>query len=75
MIQIGLNLTDKEKKKLDMFFPKIRFLYQPICLYNGIVAPKCLNNKDSLCITKYSTRPRHLYHRWDGKNAIKCLCG
>lgn len=65
----------EEKDKLDVFFPKIGNYYRAICLYNGIVAPKCPNNIDSLCSTEFEIRPRELYHEWDGKNAWKCLCG
>lgn len=60
---------------LDVFFPKINGFYRPICLYNGIVEEKCPNNRNSLCSSKYKELPKHLYHEFDGKNAIKCLCG
>jgi len=73
--QPDLDLTDAEKKELDVFFPKINFLYQAICLYNGVVAQLCPNNENSLCKTKHGSRPRNLYHKWDGKNAWKCVCG
>lgn len=66
--------------KLDIFFPEFidkngRRYYRSVCLYNGVVYPKCQNNENSLCMTRYFKRPRHLYHKWDGKNAVKCLCG
>ena len=73
--QPDFNLTKKERKKLDVFFPKINYTYQAICLYNGVVDELCPNNKNSLCKTKNASRPRYAYHRWDGKNAWKCLCG
>ncbi|MFW6173325.1 MAG: hypothetical protein ACOC5T_06225 [Elusimicrobiota bacterium] len=69
------NLTEREKDELDVYFPKIGEYYRAICLYNGDKADKCPNNKNSLCVVRYKERPRELYHKFDGKNAIKCLCG
>jgi len=61
--------------RLDVFFPEINGYYQAVCLYNGYLDMKCPNNKDSLCLTKLTARPREFYHEWDGKNAWKCPCG
>ncbi len=74
MKEIG-DLTEEEKDELDVYFPKINEYYRAVCLYNGDKAGKCPNNQNSLCSAKYKERPRELYHQWDGKNAIKCLCG
>ena len=46
-----------------------------ICLYNGLVAPLCPNNDDSLCREELLDYPRGFYHDFDGKNAWKCPCG
>lgn len=75
MKSIDFDLTNKEKKKLDVFFPKIGKYYQAICLYNGVIGDLCPNNDNSLCTTKLTKKPRDLYHKWDGKNVWKCLCG
>ena len=50
---------------------------RPKCLYNGIDNFKCSNNENSLCRTVYLTIESFmlLYHPFDGKNYIKCLCG
>lgn len=68
-------LSIKDKKRLDCFFPKINGMYRTICLYNGYLFPKCPNNENGLCMTNYLTYPYSLIHRFDGKNNIKCLCG
>ncbi len=75
MKSIDFDLTKEEKNKLDIFFPKVGKYYRAMCLYNGVIAPECPNNESNLCNTNYTEKPRHLYHRWDSKNAIKCLCG
>ena len=47
------------------------------CLYDGKNNPKCSNNENGLCITVYLTLKGFilLFHEFDGKNYIKCLCG
>ncbi len=47
------------------------------CLYDGIHSPKCPNNENGLCRTIYLTLEAFmlLFHKFDGKNYIKCLCG
>ena len=47
------------------------------CLYDGIHFEKCLNNDNSICNTVYFTLESFcsLFHEFDGKNYIKCLCG
>ena len=61
--------------ELDVFFPEVEGYYRAVCLYNGVVDKECPNNHNSLCSTKYIIRPESMYHPWDGRNAIKCLCG
>jgi hypothetical protein len=68
-------MSGKDKKYLDKFFVLKEGYYRPICLYDGIHYEKCPNNENGLCKTKYQSLPRHLYHDFDGKNAINCLCG
>lgn len=70
-----IDFNDKIMNELGVFFPKIDGFYRAICLYNGFVNDKCPNNRNSLCATKYIIKPETLYHLWEGKNAIKCLCG
>ena len=50
---------------------------RPKCLYDGIHNDKCPNNEDGRCRTVYLTLRAFmlLYHEFDGKNYIKCLCG
>lgn len=47
------------------------------CLYDGIHYEKCSNNQNGLCKTVYLSFKafKLLYHPFDGKNYIKCLCG
>jgi hypothetical protein len=47
------------------------------CLYDGVYFEKCPNNENGLCRTIYSTIESFmlLFHDFDGKNYIKCLCG
>ena len=47
------------------------------CLYDGIHHEKCFNNENGLCKTIYLEMDGFfkLYHEFDGKNYIKCLCG
>lgn len=66
---------DCKFKEVKMFFPIIDGYYRVICLYDGHTADKCPNNENHLCKTKYVALPNGLFHKWDGKNAIKCLCG
>ena len=64
-----------EFEEVKMFFPIIDGYYRVICLYNGYVDDKCTNNENSLCSAKYVDFPEGLFHHWDGRNCIKCLCG
>ena len=50
---------------------------KPKCFYNGIENEQCPNNKNNICRTVYPTIESFmsLYHPFDGKNYIKCLCG
>ena len=50
---------------------------RPKCLYDGIHNSKCPNNINGLCMTIYTTLESFmlLFHVFDGKNYIKCLCG
>jgi hypothetical protein len=70
-VQSGIGETDPR----DRMFIKVKRGYRPICLYNGLVADKCPNNLGCTCSQTYPDYPRHLYHDWDGKNVLKCLCG
>ena len=47
------------------------------CRYDGIHYSQCFNNENGLCKTVYSTIEgfMFLFHKFDGKNYIKCLCG
>ena len=47
------------------------------CLYDGKHNSKCPNNENGLCRTIYLTLKSFiiLFHKFDGKNYIKCLCG
>lgn len=74
-IAIGSNYIVVKKEIFDIFFPKIGDYYRAVCLNNGVIAPKCKNNIDSLCIMECIERPRDFYHVWDGKNCWKCPCG
>lgn len=51
------------------------FCYRFLCKYDGLNYPKCFNNDNGICKTKYTKFPFHLLHSFDGKNIIKCLCG
>lgn len=47
------------------------------CLYDGVHYEKCPNNDNGLCRTIYPSIEAFmfLFHEFDGKNYIKCLCG
>lgn len=75
MKKINFDLSEIVINRLKVFFPLINGYFRPICLYNGYNFEKCNNNENSLCKTKYKELPIDLFHRFDGKNAIKCLCG
>lgn len=47
------------------------------CKYDGIYYEKCPNNENGLCRTIYCSIESFmfLFHEFDGKNYIKCLCG
>lgn len=62
--------------ELEFLFPEVEpGKFRAICLYNGVIAPACPNNEHGLCKTVHFSRPRDLYHPWDGKNCWKCNCG
>ena len=48
-----------------------------MCKYNGKDYELCPNNEDGVCMTIYPTIEAFcfLYHKFDDKNYIKCLCG
>jgi hypothetical protein len=71
-----VRLTIKKHDKRDLFFHRMENGHlRAICLYNGVVAPKCPNNNDSMCRTELFDYPRSKYHEFDGKNVWKCDCG
>ena len=47
------------------------------CFYDGKHNLKCFNNVNGLCLTIYPDIESFmfLFHEFDGKNYIKCLCG
>jgi len=47
------------------------------CLYDGKHFKRCSNNNNGICRTIYLTLESFmlLFHDFDGKNYIKCLCG
>ena len=50
---------------------------KPKCLYDGVHYGLCPNNNNGKCKTIYKTMEGFflLFHKFDGKNYIKCLCG
>ena len=47
------------------------------CLYDGIYYEKCPNNENGICKTIYLDLNSFciLFHKFDKRNYIKCLCG
>ena len=47
------------------------------CFYDGIHFIKCPNNDNGICRTIYPDLKSFilLFHEFDNKNYIKCLCG